>query len=239
MLLHVFDHDQCRRDAPWAPNDESDNGDRFSCALVNHLHPEFYTTTDVVSGLVLRSIPEVKKRILCSYPTDRGTVYIRCRPLGGGPDVRRPPPAWDDAPENEANCIPGCAPTHCDKNNWPRAEHNRPWVSCGYPTCQECAFHGSETLADMMRAQVRANWGGNKWFRYNEVILDSRRLPWVEIFPHAMEAFFVGANAEWEAREYTKQTHKRFLRVFKLTEAQVPLVTYSPWRHPPFSMYDD
>lgn len=158
VLMRVVD-DSNNPERPWENDESSPVGDRFSMTVVNQRHPDIYENLDTgykSPGFVVRGTAEVQLRLSCSYPTDRGTTWIKCDPLGGGPGTVRPLPAFDGT-----ECVPGCPPTRCD--------FDPPWTGCGYQTCQECAYPGSE-LADMMHEQDRMHPSGHadRW-GYNEV----------------------------------------------------------------------
>ena len=93
-------------------------------------------------GFVLASRSAVQSRVLCSFPTDSGTNFIKCTPLGGGPGSVYATP--EGTPVDADHCVPGCSPARCGIDP--------PWTTCGYDTCQECAYHGGEGLRQMMVA---------------------------------------------------------------------------------------
>ena len=119
-------------------------------------------------GFILAPRSAVQNRVLCSYPTDSGTVFIKCLPLGGGPGSvyntgpNNGPPEDDDG--QPIPCVAGCSPMRCGVDP--------PWRTCGYDTCQECSYHGGSGLKQMMEAHdvlrpagMQSEWG------YNEVVI--------------------------------------------------------------------
>ena len=120
--------------------------------------------------------------MLCSFPTDSGTNFIKCTPLGGVPGSVYATP--EGTPVDADHCVPGCSPARCGIDP--------PWTTCGYDTCQECAYHGGEWLRQMMVAhdQLRSRGMQPEW-GYNEVVIDASNA--APLLPAMVEAYFVQA----------------------------------------------
>lgn len=117
-----------------------------------------------------------------------------------------------------SNCIPGCG---WSPYEWcPEA---KPW-RCAWPP---------NRLDDMLAAHKRDNPGD-----HNEVVLGASQ--WEEHLPSTVEAvwFFQQGTltpALERAKANAEDIHRRFLRRYALTAADVPLVSFDPARMPPFA----
>ena len=163
-----------------------------------------------IGGVVLR--PE-SLRLLCSYPTDGGSVSKQCDPPGV------PSPA-DDATDGDAACVPGCyaagdVPRWCTAEVLASRHANKKWAASSHVAnwCRDAPWR---SLEGMMRFQAtlgtpirgdgsgsgsgsggapNASWlvaqdvaRGRRHAFYNELVLAADA--YNAAMPAAVEAFF-------------------------------------------------
>lgn len=90
--------------------------------------------------------------------------------------------------------------------------------SCAAPNAgsHQCAWD-PEQIADMLNA---CNYPA---YLYNEVVMDGPS--WMSNLPSTIEAFFIPSKADDASKSFTVQAHSKFLKVYKLTDVNVPLLS--------------
>lgn len=226
---------------------------RFSMSLVNADHPDVYYdyrlgASDLYPGFVIAGGDATQARLKCSYPTDSGTIFIRCikRP-SGGKMYGRGLPGHDEATRTEEaasegtrvrggweapwdrECVPGCSPSRCGVDP--------PWSECGFDTCQQCA-HGPDDLKGMLEEMGRTKGSGHQQsWGYNELIfLAPGEPPFSSLMPGIVEAIFIQAGANRAYEQRGRELHARFLAHFGTDAEAVPLVVYSNREAAPFRL---
>ena len=75
----------------------------------------------------------------------------------------------------------------------------------------------------MLMQQVEKHDGG-----YNEIIIDAKA--WEASLPETIAAVFYPAFAHDDQKQHARDIHAAFLRRYRLTSDEVPLVEYNPRR---------
>lgn len=133
--------------------------------------------------------------IRCSFPRDGATMSKIC--------------AED---EDEEDCRPGCFTRGIG--------------------CKNSGLSCYDSIQDMMETHERVHPASNicvpkgqhdplNTCQYNEVVLDSSTKRWKAKLPRIIDAVFFPAG---KGENYAREIHTDFLREFKLTALQVPLI---------------
>ena len=198
VLVHTFDQTE-RESAPWWPCDAPNAWcyafrDRLCASLANARQPRLVTQKST-AGLVLSpSIP-----LLCSYPSDGGTMEKLCTP---------PAPT---------GCVPGCSAKGSGEPQW--CAHAAAWSTSQSAAIWDCAFRPTD-LEAMLRHHAQR-------FEPNEVVVDTST--WARDLPELVVAivFLVGSGLSGRqlnaGERQARDVHARMLAAFP--QRPTPLVT--------------
>ena len=158
------------------------------------------------SGMVLDAS---KLNLLCVFGGDGATLNNNCNPPG-----------------KHGRCVPGCGdpPLWCDIHQ-PLLMNNCP---CGFVNCNGRPRPWKPEHLGYVMEQHRERGVPYKTPQfhsgYNEVVFDSAKWP----MPHAVLAFFVVEGSGNREQDEAREVHAAFLKEFKLTAAQMPLLRLRP-----------
>lgn len=212
VLIHQWDNTE-DQNAKWMPCPATDwckaFSDRWSTSLVNAMSPRRSADHSLVlfsyitGGFILS--PDAN-RVLCSSPSDLGSMDRICDPVGVSKD-----------------CIPGCFTEETNGTACWCDETPETMCPSRDPTAKpsSCVWQ-ADHLVDMLTLQEVTHKGTT----YNEVVIDAATY---SLKPDvALEAFFYIPTAEClknpSCKDQTAAAHTRFLAKFGRTAAETPLL---------------
>lgn len=217
MVFHQFDSFESR-DHPWAPCDRSSEfpckGDSFEGRISCFVG---------FGGMGTR-----RDRVALPLISNAGGVIVN-------PSIQIKCAYGDDGSTWRAPG--GCYDHWCDPNNpWQKGGDANGGKPCGFGPRDKInhAWHSYDVASMLALYNDHAQPYRSPQFYsgYNELIYDSNE--WNHNLPHTIEAFFVVRGAWFNSNGPTVQHHRAFLRRYKLTEDDVPLIGLDPtnWESP-------
>ena len=225
-LLHQFDtidqYDPTRVNAPsWLLSTEKlEWSDRISAVLINeqvrHAHRVNPMYSDITAGVVFNPL---HVKVLCSYPSDGGSMHVKCQPPGA-----------------REGCTPGCS----EKAMGPRAASRVYW---GEKELHEMLRSQLQTASSNRGEEKRYNEVILDAFHFQEHLPQAIQAIFfigVESSHHCQSTNH-WAKANGHCEKFARAAHLSFLRKFGLTAQDVPLLRLDVHARveSPFSLADD
>lgn len=225
VVVHQFDgYEAAAR--PWAPCSTTGHGDRCGGGeLVNRMS----------AMLIFKEMRDRRDRIAVPLTSARGGVVVR-------PTVAIRCAFGDDGTTWEAP--DGCWPAWCDRNRPHHRVGDPEWAKyagedgftslpCGFGPAGQVHASWRPADLDVMLSLYRTSSQPYKapafYSGYNELVYSSE--DWNGAMPSTIEAFFT--QGQWDTPQ-VKRLHQAFLRQYRLSAAQVPLLQFDPanWETP-------
>lgn len=105
---------------------------------------------------------------------------------------------------------------------------------CGWERCPEAPFWRCAWPANKLKQMMEAHQARTgRAADHNEIVLDAAS--WVRNLPSTIEAVFILSGSEEKYVEVARNVHRDFLTQYRLTDANLPLVTLHLDREIPFT----